>query len=101
MERAGARVGAGRVLRRSLIAAAVAATALAPVASMAQAPPPRPQTVNAGVLTSTSGMLASAIADPNAALLQPSPLGNPANPPRFRRPGDAAQDQAPATGQAP
>ena len=44
-------------------------------------------------------MLAAAIADPNAALLQPSLLGNQAKPPRFRRPGDAAQDQAPATGQ--
>ena len=43
-------------------------------------------------------MLAAAIADPNAALLQPSPLGNPAKPPKFRRAGDAAQDQAPATG---
>ena len=44
-------------------------------------------------------MLAAAIADPNAALLQPSLLGSQAKPPRFRRPGDAAQDQAPATGQ--
>ena len=43
-------------------------------------------------------MLAAAIADPNAALLQPSPLGNAAKPPKFRRPGDVAQDQAPATG---
>ena len=51
-----------------------------------------------GVLTPTTGMLAAAIADPNAALLQPSPLGNPAKPPRFRRSGDAAQDQAPANG---
>jgi hypothetical protein len=94
-ERAGARFGAGRALRRSLIAAAVAATASVPVASRAQAPP---QTPNAGVLTPSSGMLAAAIADPNAALLQPSPLGNPAKPPRFRRPGDVAQDQAPAAG---
>jgi hypothetical protein len=91
-ERAGARVGAGRVLRQSLIAAAV--VALAPVASRAQAPP---QALNAGVLTPTSGMLAATIPDPNAALLQPSLQGNPTSPPRFRRPGDAAQDQAPAT----
>ena len=101
-ERAGARFGAGRVLRRSLIAAAVAAVVSAPVATRAQAPPPPPrqqqQTPNAGVLTPTTGMLAAAIADPNAALLQPSPLGNPAKPPKFRRPGDVAQDQAPATG---
>jgi hypothetical protein len=91
-ERAGARVGAGRVLRRSLIAAAV--VALAPVASRAQAPP---QALNAGVLPPTSGMLAATIPDPNAALLQPSLQGNPTSPPRFRRPGDVAQDQAPAT----
>jgi hypothetical protein len=97
-ERAGARFEAGRALRRALIAAAVAVTVLAPVASRAQAPPQQ-QTPNAGVLTPTTGMLAAAIADPNAALLQPSPLGYPAKPPRFRRPGDAAQDQAPATGQ--
>ena len=87
---------------RSLIAAAVAAVALAPVASRAQAPPPPPpqqQTPNAGVLTPSTGMLAAAIADPNAALLQPSLLGSQAKPPRFRRPGDTAQDQAPATGQ--
>ena len=44
-------------------------------------------------------MLAAAIADPNAALLQPSLLGNPAKPLRFRRPGDMAQDQAPDHGQ--
>jgi hypothetical protein len=92
------------VLRRSLIAAAVAATALAatvlaPVASRAQAPPPQQQKIpNAGVLTPSSGMLAAATADPNAALLQPSLLGNPAKPLRFRRPGDVAQDQAPAAG---
>jgi hypothetical protein len=88
------------LLRRSLIAAAVAALSLAPVASRAQAPPPPQQQKipNAGVLTPTSGMLAAAIADPNAALLQPSPLGNPAKPPKFRRPGDVAQDQAPAAG---
>jgi hypothetical protein len=86
-------------LRRSLIAAAVAATVLAPFASRAQAPPQQQKTPNAGVLTSSSGMLAAAIADPNAALLQPTLQGNPANPPRFRRPGDAAQDQAPTTGQ--
>ncbi len=98
-ERAGARFRAGRASRRSLIAAAVAATALAPVTSRAQAPPPQQQTPNAGVLTPTSGVLAAAIADPNAALLQPSQLGNPARPLRFRRPGDAAQDQAPTTGQ--
>jgi len=86
-------------LRRSLIAAAVAALSLAPVASRAQAPPPQQQKIpNAGVLTPSSGMLAAAIADPNAALLQPSPLGNPAKPPKFRRPGDVAQDQAPAAG---
>ena len=83
---------------RSLIAAAIAAVALAPVASRAQAPPQQQQTPNAGVLTPTSGMLAAAIADPNAALLQPSLQGTPAKPPRFRRPGDVAQDQAPATG---
>ena len=72
-ERTGARFGAGRVLRRSLIAAAVAAVVSAPVASRAQAPPPprQQQTPNAGVLTPTTGMLAAAIADPNAALLQP------------------------------
>jgi len=83
--------------RRSLIAAAVAAVALAPVTSKAQQAPP--QTVNAGVLTSSSssGMLAAAIPDPNAALLQPSLQGNPAKPPRFRRPGDVALDQAPTT----
>ena len=101
-ERAGAGFGAGRVLRRSLIAAAVAATAfaitLAPVTSRAQAPPQPQQIPNAGVLTPTSGMFAAAIADPNAALLQPSQLGNPAKPLRFRRPGDVAQDQAPTTG---
>jgi hypothetical protein len=74
---------------------------LAPVASRAQAPPPPPQqqAPNAGVLTPSTGMLAAAIADPNAALLQPSLLGNQAKPPRFRRPGEVAQDQAPATGQ--
>ena len=92
-ERAGARFGAGSALRRSLIAAAVAATALAPVAGRAQAPPQQ-QIPNAGVLTPSSGMLAAAIADPNAALLQPSLLGNPAKPLRFRRSGDVAQDQA-------
>ena len=82
--------------RRSLIAAAVAAVALAPITSRAQQAPP--QTANAGVLTSSSsGMLAAAIPDPNAALLQPSLQGNPAKPPRFRRPGDLAQDQAPTT----
>jgi hypothetical protein len=81
------------VLRRSLIAAAVAATALAPTTSRAQAPPQ--QTPNAGVLTPGGGMLAATIPDPNAALLQPSLLGNPAKPLRFRRPGDVAQDQAP------
>src|ERR1700722_17285243 len=101
-ERGGAGFGAGRVLRRSLIATAVAATAfattLAPVTSRAQAPPQPQQIPNAGVLTPTSGMFAAAIADPNAALLQPSQLGNPAKPLRFRRPGDAAQDQAPTTG---
>src|SRR5580704_17876171 len=86
------------MLRRSLIAAAVAATALAPVAGRAQAPPQQ-QAPNAGVLTPSSGMLAAAIPDPNAALLQPSLLGNPAKPPRFRRPGDVAQDQVPTTGQ--
>jgi hypothetical protein len=42
-------------------------------------------------------MSAAAIPDPNAALLQPSLLGNPAKPLRFRRPGDVAQDQAPGT----
>jgi hypothetical protein len=94
-DRAGAGFGAGRVLLRSLIAAAVAAAALAPATSRAQAPPP--QTPNAGVLTPSTGMLAAAISDPNAALLQSSPLGNP-KPPRFRRPGDVAQDQAPAAG---
>jgi hypothetical protein len=94
-ERAGARFGAGRALRRSLIAAAVAAVVSAPVASWAQAPPQAP---NAGVLTPSGGMSAAAIPDPNAALLQPSLQGNPAKPPRFRRPGDVAQDQAPATG---
>jgi len=101
-ERAGAGFGAGRVLRRSLIAAAVAATAfaitLAPVTSRAQAPPQPQQIPNAGVLTPSTGMLAAAIADPNAALLQPSPLGNPGKPTKFRRAGDPAQDQAPATG---
>jgi len=96
-ERAGARFGAGSVLRRSLIAA-VAATALAPVASRAKALPPQQQTPNAGVLAPPSGMLAAAIPDPNAALLQPSLLGNPAKPLQFRRPGDAAQDQTPAAG---
>jgi hypothetical protein len=96
-ERVGAGFGAGRALRRSLIAAAIAATALAPVAGRAQAPPQ--QTQNPGGLTPTSGMLAAAIADPNAALLQPSLLGNPAKPLRFRRSGDMAQDQAPTTGQ--
>ena len=96
-ERVGAGFGAGSVLRRSLIAAAIAATALAPVAGRAQTPPQ--QTPNPGGLTPTSGMLAAAIADPNAALLQPSLLGNPAKPLRFRRSGDMAQDQAPATGQ--
>jgi hypothetical protein len=89
--------GAGSVLRRSLIAAAIAATALAPVAGRAQTPPQ--QTPIPGGLTPTNGMLAAAIADPNAALLQPSLLGNPAKPLRFRRSGDMAQDQAPATGQ--
>jgi hypothetical protein len=84
------------VLRRSLIAA-VAATALAPVAGRAQTP--AQQTPDAGVLTPPSGMLAAAIPDPNAALLQPSLLGNPAKPLQFRRPGDVAQDQAPTTGQ--
>jgi hypothetical protein len=79
----------------SLIAAAIAATALAPVASRAQAPPQ--QTLNAGVLTPAGGMLAATIPDPNAALLQPSQLGNPTRPLRFRRPGDMAQDQAPTT----
>ena len=93
----GAGFGAGSVLRRFLIAAAIAATALAPVAGRAQTPPQ--QTPNPGGLTPTSGMLAAAIADPNAALLQPSLLGNPAKPLRFRRSGDMAQDQAPATGQ--
>jgi hypothetical protein len=87
------------VVRRSLIAAAVAAVvalSLAPAASRAQAPPQ--QTLNAGVLTPTSGsMLAATIPDPNAALLQPSQLGNPTRPLRFRRPGDVAQDQAPTT----
>jgi hypothetical protein len=88
------------MLRRSLIAAAAAAVALAPVTSRAQAPPPPPQqTPNAGVLTPSTGMLAAAIADPNAALLQPSLLGNPGKPLRFRRPGDVTQDQAPTTGQ--
>jgi hypothetical protein len=96
-ERVGAGFGAGRVLRRSLIAAAIAVTALAPVAGRAQAPPQ--QTPNPGGLTPMSGMLAAAIADPNAALLQPSLLGNPAKPLRFRRSGDMAQDQAPTTGQ--
>src|SRR5580692_8995821 len=84
------------MLRRSLIAAAVAATALAPVAGQA---PPQQQLPNAGVLTPSGGMLAAAVADPNAALLQPSLLGNPAKPLRFRRSGDMAQDQAPITGQ--
>jgi hypothetical protein len=93
----GAGFGAGRVLRRSLIAAAIAATALAPVAGRAQTPPQ--QTPIPGGLTPTNGMLAAAIADPNAALLQPSLLGNPAKPLRFRRSGDMAQDQAPTTGQ--
>ena len=92
----GRTIGAGRVL--SLIAAAVAALSLAPVASRAQAPPQQQKIPNAGVLTPMTGMLAAAIADPNAALLQPSPLGNPAKPPKFRRPGDVAQDQAPAAG---
>jgi hypothetical protein len=96
-ERVGAGFGAGGALRRSLIAAAIAATALAPVAGRAQAPPQ--QTQNPGGLTPTNGMLAAAIADPNAALLQPSLLGNPAKPLRFRRSGDMAQDQAPTTGQ--
>ena len=103
-ERKGAGFGAGRALRRSLIAAAVAAVVSVPIASRAQAPPPprqqpqQQQIPNAGVLTPTTGMLAAAIADPNAALLQPSPLGNPGKPTKFRRAGDAAQDQAPATG---
>gem|GEM_PF-228440 len=96
-EQVGAGFGAGRVLRRSLIAAAIAATALAPVAGRAQTPPQ--QTPIPGGLTPTNGMLAAAIADPNAALLQPSLLGNPAKPLRFRRSGDMAQDQAPTTGQ--
>jgi len=86
------------VLRRSLIAA-VAATAMAPAVGRAQAPAPAQQTPSAGVLTLPSGMLAAAIPDPNAALLQPSLLGNPAKPLQFRRPGDVAQDQAPTTGQ--
>jgi hypothetical protein len=80
-------------LRRSLIAAAVAAVALAPAASRAQAPPQTPR-----VLPPGGGMIAAAIPDPNAALLQPSPLGNPKKPLRFRRPGEVAQDQAPAPG---
>lgn len=72
---------------------------MAPAVGRAQAPAPAQQTPNAGVLTPPSGMLAAAIPDPNAALLQPSLLGNPAKPLQFRRPGDVAQDQAPTTGQ--
>jgi hypothetical protein len=94
-ERAGAGFAALRVRRRSLIAA-VAAAALAPAAAGAQTPPPAAP--NAGVLTPPNGMFAATIADPNAALLQPSLLqGNPATLPRFRR-GQSAQDQAPPTG---
>jgi hypothetical protein len=89
-------LGAGRL--SSLIAGAVAAAVLAPVASWAQAPPQQ-QAPNAGMLAPTTGMLAATIPDPNAALLQPSLLGGyPAKPPRFRRPGELAQDQAPAVG---
>jgi hypothetical protein len=79
-------------LRRSLIAAAIAAVTMAPAASRAQAPAQAPV-----VLPPGGGMIDAAIPDPNAALLQPSLLGNPAKPLRFRRAGDVAQDQAPAT----
>jgi hypothetical protein len=58
------------------VVAVAAAVALTPVTSMAQTPIP----------------------DPSVDLLQPSPVGNPANPSRFRRPGDPA---TPAQGQAP
>jgi hypothetical protein len=85
---------------RPLIAAAVAAVALAavgkPDTGYAQTPA---QTPNSGVIqTPVNAMTQAAIADPNAVFLQPSLQGNPANPPRFRRPNDLAQDQAPATG---
>jgi len=75
--------------------AAVAATALAPVAGRAQAPNvPVP---NSGVLgTPNSAIAQAAIADPNAALLPPPLQGSPPN--RFRRPGSAGQDQGPAAG---
>ena len=78
-----------------VIAAAVAATALAPVAGRAQAP--NPAFPNSGVLgRSTNDIAQAVIADPNAALLQPPSPGSPAN--RFRRAGRATQDQGPAAG---
>jgi hypothetical protein len=94
------------VLRRCrpLIAAAVAAVALAPViaplpAAAQAANGGATQAPNSGVVQPPGGaMIQAVIPDPNAAFLQPSLQGNPANPPKFRRPGQAAPDQAPATG---
>ena len=85
---------------RPLIAAAAMAVALAPVLGAAQTPG------SGTVLTPDIGAgpppgtrtTSSSIPDPNAALLQPLLQGNPATPPRFRRPNDASQNQAPPTG---
>jgi hypothetical protein len=94
-------------------AAAVAAVALTPVTGRAQAPkaattpPPGPAAMvppSSGVIqTFGTTMSQPVVPDPNALFLQPSLQGNPAAPPRFRRPGDVApgdvaQDQAPAAG---
>ena len=86
---------------RPLIAVAAAAVVLAPALGMAQ-------TARSGVragLTPDIGtgpapgatLTPSTIPDPNALFLQPSLQGNPANPPRFRKPG-TADDQTPPAG---
>jgi hypothetical protein len=81
------------VLRRCrpviVVAAALAATALMPIAGRAQ--PPNQQVPNSGVLGTPTGAIAqSTIPDPNAALLQPPPPGTPPN--RFRRPGSTTAE---------
>ena len=60
-----------------------------------------PAAVAAVALTSMASVAQTPLAGPSVDLLQPSLDGNPATPPRFRRPRDtaaSARDQAPAAG---
>jgi hypothetical protein len=81
----------------AVAAAAFVAAVLAPALGRAQTPNAAPAPGSAAPAPGSTTTQAI-IPDPNAALLQPTLQGNPATPPRFRRPGDRGPEQAPATG---